>query len=129
MPGPEPLIGWRVVARPSALDGVDLPPRTLRLAPDEVLVWDDSREAWADAVLELDPYALVEVETGFVVWSMSRSRAADWLAREADWPLPVADGFSQGMAAGLPVKVLTEGETVYIVTRASLASALEQAAT
>ncbi len=91
----------------------------LRLAPDEVLVLGANR---ADVA---DPHALVELETGVCGAEMERGTLEGWLEREAEWP-PPDRGLAQGMASGLPVKVWMGDKRALVLTRASLAAALEE---
>ncbi len=123
MPVPEPLVAWRAIAEPAALDAATWPSEAvvLRIAPDEVLVIGEPGFDIGD------PYAIVEPEDGFCAVTMDRARLEAWLARTAEWTLPKGDRyFAQGSAAGLPVKVWVEGDRGLLITRASLAHDLEE---
>lgn len=123
MPGPEPLTAWRMVASPAALDAASWPTGTtvLRIAPDEVLVVGES------VTPVDDPYALIEPEDGFCAVEMDRSVLEAWLVRAAEWRPPSSETyFTQGSAAGLPVKVWVDGDRALLITRASLARDLEE---
>ena len=118
----ERIAGTRIVARPEAIDATAWPDGTvaLRLAPDEVFV-----TSAIDAATITDPHAIVEPETGFAgVW-LDRRTAIDFLHRECDWELPgmgrgesEAPAFSQGLVAGLPLKIWFERDRVWLIVAA-----------
>jgi len=123
VPAPETLVAWRAVADPAALDEAPWPhdATVLRIAPDEVLI------VGAGRVDIDDPHAIVEQEEGFCAVVMTRSELETWLARTAEWRLPSGDSwFTQGSAAGLPVKVWVDGDRALLITHASLARDLEE---
>lgn len=113
------LIGTRIVANPAALESAVWPEGALvfRLAGDEVLI---NATVGREAIN--DPHALVEPETGFSSLWLVRAAALDFLQRECDWELPSeSPAFSQGMVAGLPVKVWFEHDRVLLIVASPLA--------
>jgi len=127
------LAATRIVALPDALDAAEWPEGALvlRLAADEALVTAD-----VPSSAIADPHAIVERETGFSgVW-MDAEAARDVLERECDWELPrsmrqwgngsAADrpAFTQGMVAGLPVKLWFEHDRVLFVVASPFAADL-----
>jgi len=117
---PEPLTGVRVVAEPAAIDALVIAAGStlVRIAPDDAFV------IGAAELSVSDPHAIVERETTFAgVW-VDRSLVSDWLARTAEWHLPHEDGLSQGMAAALPIKVLTTGGRALVMVPVSFAHEL-----
>lgn len=117
----EPLAATRIVATPSALETASWPAGTIvmPIAPDEALVIGDIPGGIDD------PHAIIEDEGGFVVLRLTRAELDDWMSRQSEWALPHSPtSFSQGMVAGLPVKVWVDGELALVVTRVSLAAEL-----
>lgn len=144
MPGPEAvavLPAVRVVADPVALDGAlaralgarlaDLGARVLRLAPDDLLVLVPGPDgpvlgALHEEILGLDHHAIVATESGFAgVWCFA-GHVRRWVAANADWLLPAADGLSQGQVAGLPVKILVDGDEALVLVPTPIAHELAQ---
>lgn len=122
MPAPERLDAKRIVASEAALAGAGWDSETIvmRIAPDEALVLGPMPDSF------LDPHAIVEDEEGFVGARLTRRELDSWMERESEWRLPPGtDSFTQGMVAGLPVKVWVAGEHGMVVTRVSLAAELE----
>ncbi len=122
MPGLETVVGRRINALPAALDAANWPAgaRVVRIAPDDVFLI-------GDGPLELsDRHAIVDHEAGFSgVW-ITRPDAADWLERNAVWGLAPDGEVAQGMAAGLPVKMLADGQEVLVLVASVLADDLEE---
>ncbi len=122
MPALEPLLGLRVVAAPTALDGarwtgVDVV--VVRFAPDEAF------GLRAAAVEVDDPDAIVEPESGFVV---VRLDDPDHRVLEAhtDWRLPTTTGeVGQGKVAGVPATVVN-GRPGLLLVQAGYADELER---
>jgi hypothetical protein len=90
----------RVVATASSIDDGAWPDGALvlRTAPDEVLMIGGDRPR------VLDPHAIVEHDSSWVVFRTAAPNAAVVIEQTADWPLP-SEGFAQGMVAGIPAKV------------------------
>lgn len=121
MPAPELLDIIRVVATPAAIASLESDGTVLQVAPDEVLVLD------ATDVAVDDPHAITTPDDGFVGVQMDRTAVEDWCEREADWPLPqLFSYFTQGMVAGLAVKIWMNGDTALVMSRTSLAADLEK---
>lgn len=123
MPGPDSSPVMRVVATPAALDAVRWPAgaRVLRVAPDEALVLGGGS-------IEIDDHwAIGELDGGYAVFEMTRSRLEEWMSRAAEWALPRDDSFfTQGSAAGIPVKIWVEGDGALLLTRRSFRADLEE---
>ena len=117
----ESLAATRIVATPAALEAASWPPGTIAMpiAPDEALVIGD-----IPGDID-DPHAIIEDEGGFVVLRLTRAELDAWMSREAEWTLPRSPtSFSQGMVAGLPVKIWVDGDLAMVLTRVSLRSEL-----
>jgi len=119
----EPLSAIRVTASPVALDEAVWPEgvSVLRTAADEVLAIGDPVEWPALA----DRHAITVLDSGWVGFRVSFDGAAWLMQCRADWPLP-ADGFAQGMIAGLAAKVVVEDEDVLFVVAAVVAAEFEE---
>lgn len=121
MPAAELLDVIRVVATPAAIAGLQSDGTVLQIAPDEALVLDAT-----DVVVD-DPHAISVPDDGFVGVQLDRAALEDWCRREADWPLPdLVSFFTQGMVAGLGVKIWVNGGVALVICRASLATDLEE---
>ena len=96
----EQLAVTRIVTRPDAIDHARWPSGALvlRTAPDEVLVLGDVDASVADL------HAIVYPDTGWDGFRVAAPNAALCMERTAGWPLP-AEGFGQGMVAGIATKV------------------------
>lgn len=144
MPGPEavPVIpALRVVADPVVLDGAlawalgarlgNLGVRVLRLAPDDLLVLTPGPRsgvlgALHEEILGVDHHAIVTTEAGFAgVWCFS-GHVRRWVAANADWLLPDGPGLSQGQVAGLPVKILVDGDEALVLVPTPIAHELAE---
>ncbi len=144
MPGSEPvpvLPALRAVADPVMIDGAlawslgarlaDLGARVLRLAPDDLLVLVAAARgpvlsALHEEIVGRDPYAIVEQEAGFAGAWFAADRVRRWVAGHADWLLPTGDGLSQGQVAGLPVKILMEGDRALVAVPTPIAHELAE---
>jgi hypothetical protein len=123
VPEPEVLQGRRVVALPAALDSTVWPADSivLRVAPDEVLVVGDG-----DLVVD-DRHALVEEDASFAAIELALIEAGDVLARLCDWEWPIPEEvLSQGLMAGIPVKVWTGGDRVMLIVPSSYLHEVEE---
>ena len=119
MPAPEMLDIIRVVARPEAIASIASDGVVLQIAPDEAIVLD------ATDVAVDDEWAITLPDDGFVGIELSRTEVEDWCRREAEWHLPdLVSSFSQGMVAGLAVKIWLDGDRALIICRTSLAQDL-----
>jgi len=122
---PERLAGWRVVARPDALDALTaagLGP-TLRLAPDDLLLVGTSAAPVVD-----DADAIVVPDAGFVAWDLDGDELDDLLDHHVEWELPTArPAVAQGLVAYVPAKVwLHEDGTARLVCLAAYADELAE---
>jgi len=100
---PDRLAGWRVVARPDALDALveaGLGP-TLRLAPDDLLVVGTAAAPVVD-----DADAIVVPDAVFVAWELDGDELDHLLEHHVEWELPAArPAVAQGLIAYVPAKV------------------------
>ncbi len=122
MPGIEILTGMRAVADPAAIEAIVWPAgvTVVRIAPDDVLALGATEIEIAG-----DEHAIVEPETMYAGLWLDRDRVENWVASWAEWHLPHADGLSQGMVAGLPVKIWAERRRALVMVPASFAAELE----
>ena len=123
MPEPEVLQGRRVVAMPAALDSAVWPADSvvLRVAPDEVLVVGDG-----DSLVG-DPHALIEDDASLAGIELPFAEAGDVLARLCDWEWPIpGELVSQGLMAGIPVKVWTGSDRVLLIVPSSYLHEVEE---
>jgi len=122
---PERLAGWRVVARPDALDAMvegGVGP-ALRLAPDDLLlVGTDAAPAVEDAD------AIVVPDAGFVAWDLDAGELDRLLERHVEWELPAArPAVAQGLIAFVPAKLwLGEHGSARLVCLAAYADELAE---
>lgn len=101
----------RIVASPGAIDALDNDAPTLRLAPDEVLVITDAEAVGVD-----DPWAIIEVDTGFSALETDVATVERFLSSTADFGLrEEVPGLTQGMAAGLAVKIWRSDDACLIL--------------
>jgi hypothetical protein len=116
---PERLHAWRVVADPRAIDVLDVA-IGLRVAPDDVLVLDDSPPAVDD------PHAIVVAERGFVGWELGPGEIDAIVHRHVEWELPLRQpAVAQGLVAQVPAKLwLREDGTALLLCAAALAAEL-----
>lgn len=121
MPAPEMLDVIRVVTTPDALDSIASDGVVLQIAPDEALVLD------ATDVAVDDEHAITVVDDGHVGVQLSREELEEWCQRQAEWDLPdLVSYFTQGMVAGLAVKIWVNGDTALVLCRTSLSRDLEE---
>ena len=116
MPALEPVVAWRVVASPAAVDearwqggSVDV----IRIAPDEALGLS------ATAVEVADPDAIVEPDAGFSRATLT-ARELGHVIGHIEWEVPDAGAAAerilvQGKVAGVPAKLLIGDPTVLVV--------------
>jgi hypothetical protein len=119
----EPLAGLRVVARPGALDAAtwegDGPITVLRVAPDEALAIGAS-----DVEVD-DEHAIVEPEPGFSAARLNSAGIASVLAH-VEFRLPAdRPALAQGKVAGVPVKLLLDGDGAVLVVQTAYIADLE----
>ena len=119
MRAPELLHGLRVVAKPAAIDAVELPDGAtmLRIAPDDAIV------AGAVTLTLDDPFAIIEPEYAFVHWRLTTEEFDD-VTDHIEWPLPAAGHLGQGLIAGVPAKIRVAADHVLLIVSAGLAHEL-----
>jgi hypothetical protein len=122
---PEPLRGWRVVARPEALDAL---PRAglgtaLRLAPDDLLLIGTGAAPAVD-----DDDAIVVPDAGFVAWTLDAAGLSSLMGEHVDWELPSGrPALAQGLVAAVPAKLwLEEDGTARLICLAAYADELAE---
>jgi hypothetical protein len=123
VPEPEVLQGRRVVAVPAALDSAVWPADSivLRVAPDEALVVGDG-----DPLVD-DPHALIEDDSSLACIELPLAKAGDVLSRLCDWEWPIpGEPLSQGLMAGIPVKVWTGSDRVLLIVPTSYLHEVEE---
>ena len=123
VPAAEVLRGRRVVATPAALDSAQWPPEwiVLRVAPDELLVVGDG-----DLVVD-DRHALVEDDASLAAIELPMSAGGELIARLGDWKWPVPGVFLlQGLIAGIPAKVWTGPDRVWLIIPMSYLHEVEE---
>jgi hypothetical protein len=125
VPAPEPLRGWRAVARPDALDGLERAGlgAALRLAPDDLLLVGPGAAPAVD-----DGDAIVVPDSGFVAWTLDAAALRSLLEEHVDWPLPSGrPALAQGLVAAVPAKLWLEGDgTARLVCLAAYADELRE---
>ncbi|HVR32434.1 MAG TPA: hypothetical protein VMS74_06960 [Acidimicrobiia bacterium] len=111
----------RVVTTPDAIGSIASDGVVLQIAPDEALVLD------ATEVVVDDEHAITVVDDGHVGVQLPREELEAWCRREAEWELPsLVSYFTQGMVAGLAVKIWVNGDTALVLCRTSLRRDLEE---
>jgi hypothetical protein len=122
--GPERLEGWRVVARPDALDALEPAPGqaiALRLAPDDLLVLGLTEAPRID-----DPDAIVVAERGYVGWTLDETERAALLRHHVEWePGPDRPALAQGLIAGVPAKLWLDERSALLLCPAAYAAEME----
>ena len=125
MPAPEPLLGWRVVARPDALDALERAGlgTALRLAPDDLLLIGPGAPPAVD-----DGDAIVVPDAGFVAWSLDATALRSAVEEHVDWELPSGrPALAQGLVAAVPAKLwLAEDGTARLICLAAYADELRE---
>jgi hypothetical protein len=105
VPALDPVVAWRVVAMPAALDAARWrgdPVDVLRIAPDEAL------GIGATGVDVDDPDAIVQPEAGFSSARLTEGELRD-VSAHIEWEVPgAAQGriIAQGKIAGVPAKLV-----------------------
>jgi hypothetical protein len=125
VPAPEPLRGWRVVARPDALDALERAGlgTALRLAPDDLLLIGPGAPPAVD-----DGDAIVVPDAGFVAWSLDAAALRSVMEEHVDWELPSGrPALAQGLVAAVPAKLwLAEDGTARLICLAAYADELRE---
>jgi len=125
VPALEPLRGWRIVARPEALDalaraGVGT---ALRLATDDLLLIGPGAPPAVD-----DGDAIVVPDTGFVAWTLDAAALRSLVEEHVDWQLPAdRPTLAQGLVAAVPAKLWLEDDgTARLICLAAYAAELQE---
>jgi hypothetical protein len=137
----EQIEGWRIVAKPAALDSVAWPAdaTTLRLADDDVLLIADlpaTERPAADGSLRLgsglelmidDVHAIVEDDAGWAGCWITAAKAAELAVRHIHWRLPPhRPALAQGLIAGIPAKLWLEETRALILVAGVSAGELQE---
>ncbi|MCU1401673.1 MAG: hypothetical protein JWN62_4782 [Acidimicrobiales bacterium] len=114
----EPLIGWRIIADPSALDTAAWPAGStvVRISPDDVYVIGVAEPTVSD------PHAIVTPEHGFNGATLTAAQVADIAMRHIEWQLPSSrPALAQGQIAGVPSKLVlhADGSALLLVATAA----------
>ena len=115
----EQLTGWRIIAEPTALDGVKWPKgsRAVRISPDDVFLIGA-----AEPKIAGDADAIVTPEHGFSGIELSAAQVASIAERHIEWQLPTKlPAMGQGQIAGVPAKLLlgADGSALLLVACAA----------
>jgi len=122
---PEPLRGWRVVARPDALDTLERAGvgAALRLAPDDLLLLGPGAPPPVD-----DDDAIVVPDAGFVSWTLDADALDALMVGHVEWEMPSRrPALAQGLVAAVPAKLwLEEDGTARLICLAAYADELAE---
>lgn len=119
MPACEPLVGWRIIADPAALDQASWPTgaRVVRISPDDVFLIGA-----AEPTVPADPHAIVTPEHGFAGLAMTADEVTHTALHHIEWQLPaVRPALAQGQIAGVPSKLVlhADGSALLLVACAA----------
>jgi len=115
----EQLVGWRIIATPTALDAVKWPKgsRVVRISPDDVFLIGA-----AEPKVPGDPHAIVTPEHGFSGVELPATQVASIAEQHIEWQLPEArPSMGQGQIAGVAAKLLfnADGSALLLVACAA----------
>jgi hypothetical protein len=115
----EPLIGWRIIADPAALDAAAWPTgsHVVRISPDDVFVIGA-----AEPTVPSDPHAIVTPEHGFAGASLTAEHTEQVALHHIEWQLPAKrPALAQGQIAGVPAKLVlhADGSALLLVACAA----------
>ncbi|MEQ1874534.1 MAG: hypothetical protein ABL953_12460 [Ilumatobacteraceae bacterium] len=128
----EQLVGWRIIATPTALDAVKWPKgsRVVRISPDDVFLIGA-----AEPKVSGDGHAIVTPEHGFSGIELTAAQVASIAEQHIEWQLPTdapANWFvyrgsttaapAQGQIAGVPAKLLLNADGTALLLVACAAS-------
>ena len=119
MPACEPLVGWRIIADPAALDQAPWPAgsHVVRISPDDVFLIGA-----AEPSLPADPHAIVTPEHGFAGAALTADEVAHTALHHIEWQLPsMRPALAQGQIAGVPAKLVlhADGSALLLVACAA----------
>lgn len=114
-----PLVGWRIIAEPAALDAVKWPKgsRVVRISPDDVFLIGAT-----EPKVPGDAHAIVTPEHGFSGIELSAAQVAAIAEQHIEWQLPSKlPAMAQGQIAGVPAKLLLspDGSALLLVACAA----------
>lgn len=115
----EPLVGWRIIADPAALDQAPWPAgsHVVRISPDDVFVIGA-----AEPSVPGDPHAIVTPEHGFAGASLTADEVEHTALHHIEWHLPhERPALAQGQIAGVPAKLVlhADGSALLLVACAA----------
>lgn len=115
----EPLVGWRIIADPAALDQAPWPAgsHVVRISPDDVFVIGA-----AEPSVPADPHAIVTPEHGFAGASLTADEVEHTALHHIEWQLPGnRPALAQGQIAGVPAKLVlhADGSALLLVACAA----------
>lgn len=115
----EPLVGWRIIADPAALDQAPWPAdsHVVRISPDDVFV-----VGAAEPSVPADPHAIVTPEHGFAGASLTADEVEHTALHHIEWQLPrQRPALAQGQIAGVPAKLVlhADGSALLLVACAA----------
>lgn len=115
----EPLVGWRIIADPAALDQAPWPAgsRVVRISPDDVFVIGAPEPS-----VPADPHAIVTPEHGFAGASLTADEVEHTALHHIEWHLPQErPALAQGQIAGVPAKLVlhADGSALLLVACAA----------
>ena len=125
----ERIVGTRIVAIPGALDAINIPAGAvaMRFAPDELYLTFALGVALSDAILAVDPHAIIIAEGAFSGARVEEGHALALLERLAEWQMPSErPAFVQGSVAGIATKLWFEAGRVLFVVQTPYAHELEE---
>ncbi len=115
----EPLVGWRIIADPAALDAAPWPAgsRVVRISPDDAFVIGAESPS-----VPGDEHAIVTPEHGFSGAALTVDEVTDIARRHIEWQLPATrPALAQGQIAGVPAKLVLhpDGSGLLLVATAA----------
>ncbi len=115
----EPLVGWRIIADPAALDTAPWSEQSqvVRISPDDVFVIDGP-----PPTVPADAHTIITPEHGFSGVALTVDEVADVARRHIEWQLPSArPALAQGQIAGVPAKLVlhVDGSALLLVATAA----------
>ena len=114
----EPLVGWRIIAEPTALDTAVWPDGSMvvRISPDDAFV------IGAPEPTVPDPHAIVTPEHGFNGAALTGGQVGDIALQHIEWVLPTErPALAQGQIAGVAAKLVlhADGSALLLVATAA----------
>ena len=112
-----PLVGWRIIAAPAALDSAPWPAgsQVVRISPDDVFLIGA-----AEPSVPGDTHAIVTPEHGFSGADLSAMQVADIALHHIEWEVPKGPALAQGQIAGVPAKLVLRADGSGVPARVPL---------